>query len=342
MNAKEVIQYMITNNCWADTATISKIVEKTIVDKWFCPACGVVRELFTDKIAGARLGRTCGQKKCHPALGTSRPDHSAYMKALAAAGTNPTYNSSLMKKGHLHNKNVNTPEFFVKVLENKGIAATADDWQGKLHDMLSVRNKDRDNRTKTIVTKFNQWSVDIKLEIASKLGLTITSSNLAALSDAEFSVVYKVLHGIQSTMNMENLKTTGQNNWFKHVLIINPKFNLDGEKEITTRSGTEARYIELFEESCIYWRYEPFRIPRKDGGYYLPDFFILYNGRSIIVEVKGNYYRSTEAEFIHTRGIPATAFAKSRGWEYCITTDGNPKSMDFLNDALYLEMETTK
>lgn len=336
MNANETIQYMIAHNQWVDPTLISHIVESSPVDKWACPVCGEVRTLFKDKVTGAKWGRTCGATECHPGYGKLRPSHSAHMKALAASGTNQAFNATLTKRGQLHNKTVNTPEFFVKVLATLGVSSSLEDWERDLHVVLSTRGKNRVIRTKTIITKFNQWPVSTQVDAVASVGGPVTIDALNALADDEFLRVYKMLHGMQTTVNMENHVGTGRNLQFKRVLITTPKYNIDGVAEVLTRSGTEATYIELFEKLGVLWRYEPFRIPKEAGGYYKPDFFIVYNDRKIILEVKGNYYRTTKEEFVKVKGTPASNFAKERGWEYCISTVGNPRTMDFLDEALFL------
>jgi hypothetical protein len=258
------------------------------------------------------------------------------MKALAASGTNDKFQATLMTKGKLHNKNVNTPEFFIQVLSNQGIEATQANWKGCLSTMLSNRGKDRSNRTKTLVTKFSKWDTDTKHAVAQQLGFNIAPDQLNSLSDTEFESVFKILHGIQSTVNMENMPNTGRNTIFKQITVTNPQYNIDGKTEVKTRSGTEASYISLFERLGIPWRYEAIRIQKNPGGYYKPDFFIMYNGRNIILEVKGSYYRTTEQEFLATRAEPAAKFAKTRGWEYCISRELHPKDMSFLETALYI------
>lgn len=281
------------------------------------------------KVNGRYMGY-CGDSKCSPRYGIKRPDHSAKMKDLAASGENEKYSNSLMKKGTIFNKEANTIEFKMKVLRNKGIECDETNAEDLHSAFLASNAKSRVIRTKQILTKYGSWDECFKsLAHACCETDCIDDNWVSLLSDDEFSVFFKTMHGIQTVVNMEKHRLAGRNKHYIRVLMGDLKHNVRGITSVLTRSKLESSYIKVFEDNCIPWDYEWIRIPKTNGGTYSPDFYIKYQGIKYIIEVKGDWYEDDKDVYYQNCLVPAIKYANEHGMLMALSYV-EPKNMKFL------------
>ena len=308
-------------------------------DKDLWCKCGKPKRMrifsFGNDIKYESLDSYCGDKKCHPTYGIKRPAHSKYMSELAASGENAAFNATLMKKGMNHNLEVNTESFKKKVLDNKEIVYSEDNFLEIYSNMLSERNKARSTRTVKMITQFTNWEKEyIDLILLVTDGINITEDWLSSLSDEKFEHIRYNIHGINTLRNSDKADI-GRNSWFKSELVSDLKFNIQGLTAVMTRSGMETNYIHLFENNQVSWSYETLKLRNLNGkGFYKPDFIIKYNGTTYIIESKGSFYRTDKTEYMENKIGAGIAHAKQNGWKFCLTFEQNPTTMKFLDKTI--------
>lgn len=317
-----------------------EIAERVIRNKEPRCKCGEWKKLAksSQSKVGIMLYRNCGKKECDHAFGKKRPEHSAKMKELAKTGSDE-FKASLMQPGKKHNKEVNTIAFKRKVLKRRGyedVDLMDDEEILMVHgELLGNIQKERSTRSKGILTKYSNWDDEFK-ELAKELCKhEITKEYIEGLSDEEFLVCFRRLHGVQSIVNSVNSENTGRTSWFNHMFMEDLKYNTQGKTTVRTRSGLEAKFIEVFEKLGIPWSFEELRIPTTDySGLYVPDFVIEYEGKKYIVEAKGSFYRQDKDKYIANKVMAGAKYATERGWIYCMSFC-YPKDMGFLKTAVY-------
>lgn len=75
---------------------------------------------------------------------------------------------------------------------------------------------------------------------------------------------------------------------------------------------------------------------RKDG-FYLPDFLIKLNGKQILIEVKGNFYRQDVPDYIANKIAAGIKYAKEKGYQFILTFDKPDKEYKFIENAFINE-----
>jgi hypothetical protein len=292
--------------------------------------CGAFRKIKQASYAsaGVVLSLYCGRKECHPRFGIKRPEHSQYMKQLAATGTNELYSNSLIKPGELRNPNINTDLFREQILKKYYPN------EESFSSMLSGRVKSVKWRRSQIIIKFTKWETYYQTLVNTLVGTEITPEYVLSLSDDEVHKVWSKIHSVNSIRNLDNSKNTGRNSWFKSELLVNLVYNQQGLTAVRTRSGLETWYINLFEKEKINWSYEKYKIPTIDKtGYYTPDFVVEYNNATYMIETKGSFFRCDKDEYIRNKIQAGVKFANSQGWRFCLVFTKS-KDMSFLEKTI--------
>lgn len=307
----------------------------------FCK-CGKLKKLFKSPQSkiGKALYRTCGAPKCDPKYGIKRPKHSAYMKELAANGMNEAYNRTLMKKGKLFNKEVNTINYKRKILANKGYdvkEATEDDILQLFFAYSSKNMKSTKFRIKKILTQYNNWEQKYKDLILIITHKDPNEIDFTSLTDDEIERMFKRIHGINTIRNWSNVKES-RTTFFKRIYLDNFKYNAAGQKSVVTRSGLEAVYINYFENNAIPWEYETLILNNTDNsGFHTPDFIITYENQKMIVETKGDFFRQDFDDYLEKNIKACFTYCKEHNMKYVLTTVENPEKKSFLEHALIKE-----
>jgi hypothetical protein len=302
----------------------------------FCK-CGKYKRVIssTQSKVGKKFFHYCGDPRCSPRYGIKRPEHSKKMRELVRTGSE-AYKASLMKRGHLHNKGVNTLEFKKKRLDNHNIAYNEDNIEEKFSELLKTLQESPKVRRKRIVRSYERWEEEFR-----ELILVVTENNIPtkewvdSLSDAEVDRIWRRIHGIATIRNWSKVKKT-RNRFFKQEYMTGFKYNTKGQTHVMTRSGLEAKWILFFEEHAIPWCYEPFVLSNiHNDGFHIPDFLIEVEGRQIILEVKGSFYRQDIPEYFANKVEAAKRFAKENNMMYVLTQ--KQPSLDFSDALVFTE-----
>lgn len=267
----------------------------------------------------------CGDKKCHKSYGKLRPEHSAYMKNLAASGKNDKFSSTLMKRGELKNPKVNSIEFIKTKLMNKGI-----DIKGFSESDIRFRNSKYESEkqfsseyiSKAIIKFIN------KHNLHAEFGNPTFESLLALPIDSLLNIRYRMAswhHFLYCS------KRCSKN--YKRDTCTNLKFNLRGLTLVKTKSSYESNHIRFFEENKIPWDYEPFRIVwnEENGATYTPDFVFVYGEQKFILETKGFLSEQYRNEYLTTRINSAFDYAKNNEYSgMIISFNSSPSNIEEL------------
>ena len=295
-----------------------------------CGKLKLIKKSTQSKI-GVYLYRRCGDAACEPGYGIKRPNHSAKMKELVANGSD-SYKNTLMKRGQLFNKDVNSISFIQKKLSNKGIVVDnlSEDEIRKLNSLYeSTKTKSRSHKIKTILSRVRIWEPEYINLIKTFVANEITRSWLESLSNAEFDNVFKKIHGLNTIRNWGNVKEN-RNTWFKRVKVENLNYNTQGKPFVVTKSGLEARYIEYFESNKILWAYESVILETLDKtGFHVPDFIINTPDGLIMLEVKGSFYRQEINAYLSNKVQAAINYCYQNNMRYVLTT-ASPHQHNFL------------
>lgn len=320
-------QFISHHNC--DPQLAHAFEKRYGLAKLFCK-CGSPNRIIksVQSSLGCYVYRCCGQTKCEMNYGKTRPAHSALMKKLAADGTNEKYMATLMKKGELFNKEVNSISFKRKKLSNAGY--------------------DVDNLSDDEVVKLNakRWS-DHQLTPGFIGKRVIKLINNHGLHDIFSNVTYEDILKMSPTeladirykwYSWHHVFYCSENcvaKYFKRTVKTNLKFHIRKLTEVKTRSSYESSFIDFFEENQIKWDYESFRIILPKGSY-KPDFIFEYENQKYILEVKGFLLAKNKVEYLTTKINAAYDYAKNNGYAGMILTyDPTPTSMpDLINQKM--------
>jgi hypothetical protein len=211
------------------------------------------------------------------------------MKELAKSN-NSKFTDNLIKKGQVFNKNVNSPEFQRKCLENAGIEFTDD-------NLIEVYNKYQSAKFNNV--KVYRKKIDNAIKRYPEHELINILKETLEWSDDELMEKYKdVVHGIFTSLNFEKRGT-------KKIPITCSKGT------VMVRSSYEKNYIEFFDNEHIEWYYEPrwFRLP--NNRVYLPDFKVIIDEKVIWIEVKGAFWgHQKEQDYMENIVNPFTEMVK--------------------------------
>lgn len=201
----------------------------------------------------------------------------------------------------------------------------------------SERNKSVEYRKKIILLRFTKWEDNYR-EMVKVLtnGSEVTREYVDSLTDEQTHWLFLRMHGVNTIRNFDRSAMTGRNSWFMNIFVSDLKYNADGLTCVRTRSGLEAKMIKVLEENKVVWSYEKLRILALDkSGFYIPDFIATIDGTTYIIETKGSFYRQDEEHYIKNKAAAAHAYAKERGWKYCMVFK-EPKDLKFIETALFL------
>ena len=227
---------------------VKKYLKKNDVLYLYCK-CGNPRRL----LKSLRLGSTCGNRECHHLYGKKRPEHSKKMKELAASGVNERYNNTLMKKGQLKNKNVNTIDFLTKKLTTHGYN-TLNKSDEEIIVMNSHYESTKQHSSKNISKKIISFIKKHSLE--NELGY-YTYEELMALSKKDLLRIRFKMNAWHHAIYCAS--HCGAKS-FKKIEKFDLKYNMRKLTFVRTRSKYESNYIDFFEENKILWDYESFCI----------------------------------------------------------------------------------
>jgi len=258
---------------------------------------------------GQALYRNCGKIKCEHNYGKKRPEHSQYMKKLAKSN-NTRYTATLMKKGQLFNKEVNSVSFKRKFLSNKKIETehlNDNEVLKVFADYKSKLVKSREYRTKEIISFFKK-NTKQELDIQKINKLSVEQFN-------RLFYLYKSEHHDIFCSAVCNAKC------YKRSLLTDLKFNIRGLTSVYTRSSYDTNYILYFEKNKIRWDYEfkNFRLPAKK---YKPDFYVNYNQNKYIIEAKG--FLLDEKEYFDLNVYPLLNIISPLGVKYIFSYKSEP------------------
>ena len=299
--------------------------------------CGKYKRVIpsSQSAVGVKFFHYCGAKECNPRYGIKRPMHSVKMKKLVNEGSE-AYKNTLMKKGEKFNTKVNTPEFRKKRLDNHNIQYDDSNFEVKFSELVSSLQKSISTRRKKIVLSYNRWEDEYKqLILIVTNGVEPTTDWAQNLSDDEVDIIWRRIHGIATIRNQGKVKSI-RPGFFKRVHMSGFKHNSKNQTSVVTKSGLEARWIEFFEERQIPWCYEPVVIPTiKNDGFHIPDFVIVVNGRTYLLEAKGSFYRQEINDYFSNKVEAAKAFARSNNMSYVLTQ--KQPSLEFEDALVYME-----
>lgn len=244
-----------------------------------CKQCG---NDFEHKALRSFCSKECrGDAQRMRQSGKKRPEHSKFIKGLIASGENEAFNRTIMKKGELFNKEVNSIAFKKKRLEKNGIEYDDENLEqlynkfqnGNINGIKSWRSK-----IKNAIQKYPDHQL---------IPFLIVANNW---NDEELEArYYKEIHGIFTSLNLE-----------KRGKI---KIPVECSKGIiNVRSSYEVNWIKFLDENDIEWDYEPAWFRLKSGKFYLPDFRINYKNEIIWLEVKGAFW-GNQNEFDYMENI---------------------------------------
>ena len=298
-----------------------------------CPKCGI-RPLKI-KSNGSKY-KICMTSTCHPAYGKKRPEHSAHMKELAKNGSDE-FKATLMRKGELFNKNVNSIDFLRKKLNSHGyiIDGLTDQEIKELNsEYESKKTKSRKTRTKTLVTRYGTWTEPVRKMVQLMTEGTDLILYLNSLSDVEFDFAFSKLHGLNTISYSSTIKESGKS-FFKRIRKESLKFNTQNLPYVVTKSGLESQYIDFFEQNGYPWSYEYVIVPTKDGsGHHVPDFIVDIEGVRYMIETKGNFYGEDVDRYIENKVFAAIDYCLENDIVYVLTMCSNPKpDMNFIKEA---------
>jgi hypothetical protein len=296
-------------------------------DDLFC-ACGKPRSVVERKNGIPFLYPACDNPDCR-----KRPQHSKRMKELASQEDSPL--TGLMKKGELHNKEVNTFEFRKKVLENKGIKVDAENVNISFSKMLSARNKEKDNVVNVLLRMIAGFSPECRERFIKRYPGKIDKQFIQNLNPEDFSKFKFFVWGL-NTISIPH--SAGRTSFYKRPLLKDLKYNKRGLTLIQLRSGYEENYIKFFEKQKVVWDYEELILDTANGGSYRPDFIIHKFGKPWVVEVKGTFFRQGE-DYIKNKLIPAIPQCEELGYNFCLTFEEKPKNWGFLQKTNKEELE---
>lgn len=326
---EEKEEFARINNITIDTVAL--LTTRTDI---VCLKCGRYKPIVKTKQSkiGMRLDR-CNNKECHHLYGKKRPEHSRIMKEKARTCSTSEFNKSLFQKGEIRNKTVNTLEWKKLILEKNNFEITEDTDILELFSVyLSQRGKSRSTRTQSMVTWYTKLNSDLK-ELCDQVIGEVTNEFLSSLNNEEFNDVFKTFHGICTAQNVKN-SLTARSTFFKGELLIDLKYNTENCKSVRTRSGWETSAIRLFEQHAIPWSYEEITLVCKDNKkLYTPDFKILYEGKTYLIELKGRIFRSSIEDYFTNKVQAGVDYARLRGW-YFLYIDKEPKTIEFLKNPV--------
>ncbi len=209
--------------------------------------------------------------------GKKRPEHSKKMK-IKMLGIDRGDEWRELKR-----KQNSSLHFKIKRLENLKIEFDKNDEE----DILLKYSVFMSNQTKSPLGRINKLKKFLlnekyfKFEPFIKFKEEVKEVNL---NEQNYKFYFTKTMSIISSFAMENNSNMGTTKFFDRGLInVNYCKNLS---IIKYRSSWEKKIIELFENEKIFYQYEPFLI-EKENGFYKPDFLLNYNGKNILLEIKG-------------------------------------------------------
>lgn len=301
--------------------------------------CGQYKLLKNSKQSkiGCYFYRCCGDTKCEPNTGLSRPEHSKKMKLLVSSGSQK-FKDTLMKPGCLFNQEVNGLNFKKKRLQRHGIeinGLSPSCIEKEYSLLLSKFNTSISRKKLDILNRYIRWEDEFKQLILIVTNGAVPNRNwINDLDESELKYYWTRIHGINTIRNWTRVKQT-RNTWFKSEFISGFKYNTKNQTEIFVKSGLEKKYVEFFERNKIYWEYETLFLENTDkSGFHVPDFLVELDGTKCILELKGSFYRQPFEEYYSKKILSAINYAKNNNWNYILTQKNPDMRYTFITKSL--------
>lgn len=240
------------------------------------------------------------------------------MKHLAATTDRLT---GLMKKGKLHNKEVNTRTFKQKVLSNKGIAYTEESLEREYSRYNT--NKNQVTKSKRYASQLRNVSKDLLELLYKKYGpsLELSEEYFESLECIERDELFYDIHGLLTKYYDRQVKIS-RGSKFQRILMAGLKYNMK-VSTLYCRSSYEKQWIRFFEKNKIAWQYEPFTINGKNRGTYTPDFIIDLEGKKVVLEVKGTMYGYPE-DYMDNKINACREYCKNKNYRFLYILNKKP------------------
>jgi len=304
--------------------------KKWTIEQMLC-GCGKPKRVLrsSQAVLGVKFDGYCGNKECNFLYGKKRPEHSKFMSALAASGQNAAFNATLMKKGKLHNKEVNTISFLRKKLKTVGYDEVATLNDNDVINLNSQYESKKQFNPRVIAKSIINFIKKHKLEDTFS---KITYDEIVLLPTEELMQLrykWKAWHHALYCSDVCGSKI------FKRIDKTDLIFHKRGLDYVLTRSSYESNYIDFFEANKISWDYEPFRIVLENTTY-KPDFIFTYNGKTYILETKGFLLEKNKKQYLSVKINGAFDYAKKNNYAGMIFTfDAKPKSIiELINQTM--------
>lgn len=210
--------------------------------------------------------------------GKLRPEHSEVMK-IKIKGIDR--GDSFRKTKKEQNSSI---EFKIKVLTNKNIDVSSKS-ENEIKDLYKVIISDVRKTNEFKINKVKKFLSSVKY-LDEPLFLNFESNyKNVKISNENIEYVYPEMMSIISSISMVRNENMGKTKFFKSGFI--KVKNCLNKTIIRYRSSWELKTIEFLELNEIKYNYESFYIQKEDGTLYLPDFLIEYEGKKILLEIKG-------------------------------------------------------
>ncbi len=210
--------------------------------------------------------------------GKTRLEHSNLMK-IKMKGIDR--GDSFRKTKKEQNSSIN---FKIKVLTNKNIDVSSKS-ENEIKDLYKVITSDVRKTNEFKINKVKKFLKTNKyLEELMFLNFKNKFENFELCND-NIEKIYSEMMSIISTISMIRNENMGKTKFFKTGFIKVKKCL--NKTIIRYRSSWELKTIEFLELNEIKYSYESFYIQKEDGTLYLPDFLIEYEGKKILLEIKG-------------------------------------------------------
>lgn len=303
------IQKFIEMNPTVDTDMLNRYVKRKGAQGLKCPKC----DLYRTTMSNGAVGRTCGNSECHYMFGKKRPNHSAKMKELSAAGLN----AGNFKTG-VPNTFVNSVEWKYTVLQNANIEIpndlSGDEFTAFFNQYKSKLKKSSSSKRTFIKTMYDRYKTEFDLDEIDPTKIEMYNYNDLRKCER----LLNSLKTLDANKNGTGIATRFVRTHFKDLKYCGNK------SALTTRSSYETNYVRFFEDNGIKYDYEPYYIKCKDG-FYLPDFEFEFENDTYVLEIKG--YLINEADYISNKISYAIDHCMQHNKTMLLSYDAHPKSM---------------
>lgn len=316
---KNDIWYKVLKDCYLGIAPKD-------VDKLVCKECGALNRHYNMDFCC----RTCLYSYNMKTHGKKRPNHSKQMIKHFRDGKYEEFRKST-------NKNINSDSFKKARLDNHGINYDDDNFEMLYNELLRDVQIGPNHWKKTLLNSINYQDWKSHDEYYLIKYDKLTTRLISEMNDGELRKWFARYNSLKTVIAYKNNPTMGRTSASR---LFDLKYNIRGLTSIYVRSSYEVNWIQYFENNEIEWDYESVRI--SDGNIiYVPDFFIMKEGKRYIIEVKG-FVPETWVDIIYEKSLLGVDYAKKHDLKYCFTYDSTPKSHKKYFDEISLNDRSNK